>query len=217
MNIGIYKIVNLVNGKMYIGSAANIKKRWLIHKNELRKHIHHSIKLQRAWNKYEGINFKFEIIEECEKEKLISREQYYIDLYDVVNNGYNCNPIAGSNLGRKLSNKTKKKMSESAKGKKMSNEAKKKISNFRKGRKPWNIDIQMSKKTKKKMSDSKSGIKHFNYNSTPIIQSDIQGNFIKEWMCLFEIRKNGLHAGHISEVCRNLRKSYHGFIWRFKD
>ena len=77
---GIYKIKNIVNNKVYIGSAVNLYIRWHNHKSQLNKKKHHSIKLQRAWNKHNELSFVFEIIEECEKEKLIEREQYYIDL-----------------------------------------------------------------------------------------------------------------------------------------
>ena len=84
MKTGVYKITNQANDKMYVGSAIDLMNRWYKHKSQLNKNKHHSIKLQRAWNKYGVDNFKFEIIEECDKEKLIEIEQYYIDLYDSI-------------------------------------------------------------------------------------------------------------------------------------
>lgn len=76
---GIYKITNTVNGKFYIGSSKNIKRRWLEHKNQLQENRHANDHLQRSWNKYGADCFCFEIIEECEEERLLEREQYYID------------------------------------------------------------------------------------------------------------------------------------------
>jgi group I intron endonuclease len=83
--IGIYRIKNIVNGKSYYGSSINIEKRWKRHKNDLIKNRHINTLLQRAWNKYTEINFIFEVIEECDKNILLEREQYYLDL----NQGYN--------------------------------------------------------------------------------------------------------------------------------
>ena len=109
---GIYKILNLVNGKMYIGSAIDIKNRWYRHKTKLKYSKHHSIKLQRSYNKHGIENFIYEVIEECEKEKLIEREQFFIDLYNSYKEGYNCTKKSNSRLGIKHSNKSIKKMSD---------------------------------------------------------------------------------------------------------
>lgn len=89
---GIYKIENIKNNKKYIGSSKNIEKRFRGHKKNLETGKHHSIKLQRAWNKTKNKNiFSFEVIEEVKDIKnLKKREQYYIDLYDAYYNGYNC-------------------------------------------------------------------------------------------------------------------------------
>ena len=85
--IGIYKITNLVNGKIYYGSSKDIEKRWRIHKNNLNNNKHHNIKLLNAWNKYGEENFKFDIIEECNETILLEREQYYLDLKPDYNIG----------------------------------------------------------------------------------------------------------------------------------
>lgn len=45
---GIYQIRNIVNGKVYIGSAVNIERRWGMHKNRLKAGQHRNIHLQRA-------------------------------------------------------------------------------------------------------------------------------------------------------------------------
>ena len=118
---GIYRILNIVTGKVYIGSAKSFKKRWANHKSTLKKHSHRSILLQRAWNKYGEICFRFDVIEEIEnptKELLESREQYWLDFYRSYDpeKGYNINQYATSSLGRKLSQETKNKISKATIG-----------------------------------------------------------------------------------------------------
>jgi group I intron endonuclease len=111
MKSGIYKITNKVTDKVYVGSAIYIKNRWATHLSLLRAGTHSNKYLQASWIKHTEINFKFEIIEMCEKEKLIEREQFYIDLYDCVSpKGYNLLSIAGSPLGFKHSEETKQTM-----------------------------------------------------------------------------------------------------------
>ncbi len=83
MNIisGIYKIVNIKNGKMYIGSSKNIKRRWSVHKSALKNNRHHSTYLQRAWNKYGKENFIYEVIKEmpnASDTELFNEETNYI-------------------------------------------------------------------------------------------------------------------------------------------
>lgn len=87
---GVYKITNLVNGKIYVGSSKDINKRWYQHKNSLTNDTHGNLHLQNAWNKYGGQNFKFEIIEECEPSVQFEREQFYLnELNPFDGNGYN--------------------------------------------------------------------------------------------------------------------------------
>lgn len=104
----------------YIGSAVNVSNRWKRHKKDLKNGKHHSIHLQRAYNKYGINNFIFlileEIVDNCD---ILSKEQYYLDKFKTFKrkNGYNINPIAGSNLGRKFNKSTREKQSAIRKGK----------------------------------------------------------------------------------------------------
>lgn len=82
MKTGVYQIRNTVNGKIYVGSVAGkygFCGRWSKHRNDLLKQHHHSVHLQRAWNKYGVDTFVFEILEECVPENCIEREQHYMD------------------------------------------------------------------------------------------------------------------------------------------
>ena len=99
MTTGIYQIRNVINDKLYIGSTTRyFSQRKAEHFKNLRKGIHSSIILQNAWNKYGEKSFKFEILEECTKEKCLEREQYYLD---SLNPKYNINKIAENSRGKR--------------------------------------------------------------------------------------------------------------------
>jgi len=84
--IGIYCIINKVNGKKYIGQSWDITKRWKEHdKNPPNAHI------KSARLKYGNDNFEYEIIREVSESGVAQClldifEQHYIDLYDTCNN-----------------------------------------------------------------------------------------------------------------------------------
>lgn len=59
----IYKIINTVNGKFYVGSTTNTQERFRIHRSRLRRGRHHSPHLQAAWIKYGEQAFVFHVIE----------------------------------------------------------------------------------------------------------------------------------------------------------
>lgn len=81
---GIYKIINKVNGKYYVGSSEDIHGtphgRWYQHKNHLRNNLHYNKHLQGAWNKYEACNFDFIVVDVVATSNLLEREQYYLDI-----------------------------------------------------------------------------------------------------------------------------------------
>jgi group I intron endonuclease len=116
---GIYKITNNRNNKFYIGSSVDIHARWATHKYLLSGNKHTSKHLQNAWNLYGESDFTFSIIEEIETDKLIEREQYWLDLNKTYEseNGYNILRKAGTTLGFEHSEETKLKIGLSAKGK----------------------------------------------------------------------------------------------------
>ena len=118
---GVYKIVNKINGKIYVGSTVDLEKRKREHFNDLKGNKHCNKHLQRAFNKYnKEDNFIFEILEYVEDlHSLVVREQYYMDLYKSYDAkyGYNICIKADSRLGVKHTEESKKKMSESNKGK----------------------------------------------------------------------------------------------------
>lgn len=139
---GIYKIVNSVSGKVYVGSAVNIRMRWIEHRGDLRKGKHHNMHLQNSWIKHGEASFSFEVIEMCEASALVVREQFWIDHFRAAirTHGYNISPTAGSVLGMKHTPEARKKMSKAqtgnskTRGQKRSHETRKKMSESFRGR-----------------------------------------------------------------------------------
>ena len=88
---GIYKIQNLINGKIYIGQSVDICYRFNNHKSESfnPKSNAYNTAIHRAIRKYGVENFSFDIIEECDQNELREREIYWINYYNSFGNGYN--------------------------------------------------------------------------------------------------------------------------------
>lgn len=154
MRSGVYEILNAVNGKVYIGSAVNFKKRRAGHLYHLRRNTHRNPHLQCAWNKYGEDSFLFLPVEHVvlDKNELVSREQFWIDALNACDRakGYNISPTAGSQLGLVHSEKTRLKMSLAHKGHETSDETRAKISKAQKGQKR----SPHSAETKQKMSET---------------------------------------------------------------
>ena len=78
---GVYKIVCLQNGRVYVGESNCIPMRWTSHKSALNcKNGKTNKLLQEDWNKFGESSFIFEVLEETEKNKnlLYDRELFHI-------------------------------------------------------------------------------------------------------------------------------------------
>lgn len=117
MTAGIYSITCLNSGKAYIGSAVDIRRRWLWHKNALAKGRHFSRHLQSAWNLYGRDAFVFAVEEEVfDLIFLVAREQFWIWRKSACSNGYNSTECAYAPCGFKHTEAAKLKMSISKRG-----------------------------------------------------------------------------------------------------
>lgn len=194
--IGVYKITNIVNNKIYIGSSVNLKKRIYEHKRTLKLNKHHSCALQRAVNKYGIDNFIFEIIENCNIDEIIIREQFYID---SLKPEYNILKHAYSNFGHKHTEETKRKLSELNKGKThiVTEETKIKISESHKGK-------TFSKETLQKMSQKRIGIKLSQETKNKIKISCDPERCRRAQKKMVESRKINGTYGNVSEKTKKL-------------
>jgi group I intron endonuclease len=140
MTSGIYAIVNTMNGKMYIGSASDLKARERFHFFSLRHGKHVNGHLQHAYDKYGESAFVFTVIEMCDKDRniLLLREQFYIDCA-LPENMYNICMIATRTVH--------------------SEDGKRRISEAMKGRMAHNKGTHLSESTRQKMSESRKGRK----------------------------------------------------------
>jgi group I intron endonuclease len=113
----IYRWVKNINNKSYVGSAKCLKSRLSVYysingmNNRLKRG---RSAIYSALLKYGYYNFKLEILEYCEQNILISREQFYLDLLKPE---YNICKIAGSTFGKVHSISTREKIANSVKGK----------------------------------------------------------------------------------------------------
>jgi len=164
--IGIYKITN-PKGKVYIGQAVDVERRWREYEKHLGKgqsRLHYSLK------KYGISNHAFEIIENCSEEDLNIRERYWQEYYNVLVEGLNCRLTGTEDKSGKLSDEHKKRISESSKGHKLSEVTKKRMSESRTGKTkaPMSREAidraaktrtgqKRSEETKRKMSEAKKG------------------------------------------------------------
>jgi group I intron endonuclease len=146
----VYITTNLINGKQYVGSHDGDENDSYLGSGKI---IKYSIK------KYGKEKFKRKIIKYCKINDNLKLEEKYILRYNtLIPNGYNISPTGGVHKnGGKLSEETKRKISQTKKGtapwnkgKEFSEESKEKMSKSHLGK-------LKSKETKKKMSDFQKG------------------------------------------------------------
>ena len=213
----IYKITN-PNGRIYIGQTTDIKTRWNKYKKLSCKD---QPSLYASLIKHKPENHIFEIIEECSEHNLDEREIYWGEYYDVLSNKHLNNRL-GRGFGSYDSEETKIKKSECHKGR----------SNY------WLKGKTLSEDHKNKISKAKKGVSNIitktrkdkglskNYHieaiikakSIPLLQYDINMNFIKEWPSgAVAAKELGLKQSNIHSAYSGKTKSCGNFIWIKKE
>lgn len=198
--MGIYQIINIIDGKRYIGSSNNLQKRRLEHFNKLKNNKHFNYYLQNAYNKYDLQNFKFEVLEFVESEDLLlSREQYYMELYHVCDRhkGYNLIVDATRNIP---SEEIRKKMSEAHKGKYA-------------GKNNPMYGKSHSLETRKKISEAlkgKTGALSNRSKKVICLETGVVYGSILE-----AERLTGIHNGNICFCCKGRLKKAGGYHWQY--
>lgn len=182
---GIYKIQHKVNGKIYIGSAKNIRKRWKGHRAAFRRNKHHNSYLSSAFKKNGLSAFVWKVVEFVPFEKLLEREQFWLDFYQSFDRqkGYNHSPTAFSPLGVKHSLEARKNMSLAHIGIKRT-----KATNIKIARSQWKTVFQFDKEG----------------NLCNTFKSLIEAE-----------KKTGVSRQIISICCRGITHTAKGFVWSF--
>jgi group I intron endonuclease len=220
---GIYKIKNILDNKIYVGSAEDFLRRIYEHTYLLKKNKHHSTYLQNAWNKHGENSFIFGLIEVVEDlTQLIPREQHYID---TLKPEYNMCPTAGSRLGSTQTVQAIEKIRKNATkfwlGKNLPEETKKKIGDANRGNQHTQeainkITINNSRYWKGKTRSTEAKEKMAKAKVKPISQYTLDGQFIRFWDSGKHVQvETGMSQGNINKVCLGKYKTAYGFVWKF--
>lgn len=231
---GIYKITNIVNGKCYVGSSINIRKRCREHVIRLLSKTHPNSYLQNSFCKYGECNFTFEVLEHVpEIDQLLRREGYFITELKA-----NYNLATLDYLGNKtLSESTKQKIGIKSAEKFVKNPELRNLLAKARGLNPvWNKgktgiyteeSIQRMSEAAKRRNLEKPK-EHFanliaaakevtDRSKKPVLQLDLVGNIVKEWESLNSAaRAIGKSAGNIITGIQ-LNKVRYGYYWKYKE
>ena len=215
---GVYMIKGLIpserlNNTIYIGSAVNLKRRiYSEHLPRLRKNKHSNKILQNYYNRYGIENIEISLLEICNIEETVIKEQYYLDLYRPFsdeNNGFNICKFSQAfskgckwNIGRTVSDETKLKMSKARMGIIITEDTRKKLSI---AKSKENHPLWGKKKSKESIEKSVEGsVKHFKLISPNGLI--IEGKNIR----LFS-DDNNLDPSAITKLMKGKLKSHKGW------
>ena len=208
------------SGKSYIGQSVDLQKR----KGAFLRFgdRYGGQKINRARKKYNNKDYwKYKVLEYCGVDKLDECERYYIELYDTVNNGYNCE--SGGNENKIVSDESKQKMSEVKKGKycgensplygkHLTEEHKSKLSEARKGENNPMYGKHRDDETRIKIS------KAHDKRKITVSQYTIEGVFIASYESIHEAQRlTNIYRATISRCCKGIQKTAGGFKWTYKN
>lgn len=158
MTSGVYAIYNMISMAKYVGSAGDIRRRiWDEHLWDLRRKTHCNPHLQASFNLYGEEAFAFGLLEECDPDILIEREQWFLNNDVEWDIDYNMSRVAGqppSPKGREKSEKHRRNLSKSLSGHTVSRETRRKLSDAHRGRKRAVEAVAKQKETMRKKRES---------------------------------------------------------------
>lgn len=209
---GIYKIENLINGKVYIGKSVDIKSRLQNHKSEsFNKNSNaYDTAIHRAIRKYGIENFSFEVIEECSRENLSDKEKYWIKFYNSFGSGYNL--TTGGEGVPTVNEKQIRKLWDD--GLSIGE-----IFEKTKYNKHTIINVlQNYHKYSRKESNRRGRLDAFKNRVKPVIQYDFDGKFVQEYNSTKDAANaNGIGENLIRACLSGSQNSAGGYQWRYKS
>lgn len=178
----VYRATNIVNGKSYIGYTSEFPRRKRIHERA----YGNCPKFHAAMRKYGADKFLWQII--YKGSDALEKEQYFIEQYNTIDDGYNLCEGGGTVMtGRKHSKEARDKMSKAQKNRDITH---------------W-IGKKHKESTKKKMADAKA-------MSWDLISPE--GEYITITNMAKFCRENNLDRASLHKVVKGKRQSHHG--WR---
>lgn len=224
---GIYKITNKLNGRVYIGSSKEFKRRWTQHAYSLKTQRHNNKFLQADFNKCGEDAFVFDVIEvtdgKTKEQRLLLEEIYIHQYYDKGKTCYNLSTKAVSPEGCGLKNaeETRKKHSESSKRfwAEASQEQKKllalKVSDARKKYLSTPEGRLKNAKNGFQKGNNASGKGERHRNAIKVHQIDLETraivatyNSVKE-----AIQKAGTSPSAMFQMLAGKKKNLQGYVW----
>ena len=130
--MAIYKIECTSNGKLYVGSTVNLRRRWIRHVSHADANKHHCAPLQAAWSKYGRDAFTFHVLEYItDKDAILNWEQFWLDELSPT---FNVLKSAGNMTGMVHSAATRQRIADGNRGKYVSPETRHRISEVHQGK-----------------------------------------------------------------------------------
>lgn len=220
----VYKITSKVNGKIYIGiTIQGVDTRWMKHCSDAE--CQSPFPIHNAIRKYGKENFQIEVIEIIEDEDfdyLKEREKYWIQEFDSYNRekGYNLTIGGDGTFGRFHSEETKEKIRQKAIGRKVSDKTKSKMSESQK-RVNRNYS-ELAKKSNERWSDPNERLKasENNHNSKCVVRISKDNEAIDSFRsCSEAARFINVDNGHanISKCANGKLKSAYGYKWAYLE
>jgi hypothetical protein len=222
---GIYMII--INNKFYIGSSLCISKRLFCHRRRLKSGKHANVMLINSFNKYGKEACFFKILEYCERDVLLVREKFYIDLLkpelnietDPINqNGsYKSKTVYQYDLNGKF---IKEHMS-AAEAERTFGKQSSIIASCARGNTAFKsaYGYLWSYEKKENLSYSNNSSKA---KAKTVYQYDLSGTFLSKYTSIAEaIRvlnlpgKFSSHCTNVSACCLGKTKQAYGYIWRY--
>lgn len=211
--IGIYKITNKVNGKMYIGGSVDVERRRIEHFKPSRiKRLKH-LPIYKAVDEFGREAFDFEVLAETTEENLVEREEYFIERYNAVKDGYNTVTTAHNMHDDEQKLKHSQLMTKRNNKNWQDEEYRRKMSEM-------NSNLQKERlKDPEYLAEKSAQLKQYTDSiKKPVGQYDKQGNLIAEFGGVREAeRATGIGSSLISAVAKGkkYRKSAGGYVWKF--